>query len=81
MEVSFMANQQHLDILRQGVEVWNQWRREYKNVEPDLSGANLTSVDLSDAILGKADLRGTNLSRAYLYRAVLSTAYLNEAWS
>jgi hypothetical protein len=74
-----MANQHHLDILRQGVEVWNQWRREYKNVEPDLSGANLTSVDLSDAILGKADLRGTNLSRAYLYRAALSTAYLNGA--
>jgi hypothetical protein len=22
-----MASQEHLDILKQGVEVWNQWRK------------------------------------------------------
>jgi hypothetical protein len=27
-EVSFMANQEHLDILKQGVEVWNKWKRD-----------------------------------------------------
>ena len=23
-----MANQEHLDILKQGVEFWNQWRKQ-----------------------------------------------------
>lgn len=26
-----MANQEHLKILLQGVEVWNKWRLENKN--------------------------------------------------
>lgn len=38
-----MANEQHLDILKQGVETWNQWRG--KNIEnPDISEANLSGI-------------------------------------
>ena len=32
-----MANQEHLDFLKQGVEVWNQWREENPDIHPDLS--------------------------------------------
>ena len=28
-----------LDILKHGVEVWNQWRKEHPSIEPDLSEA------------------------------------------
>jgi hypothetical protein len=45
-----MANQEHLAILRQGVAVWNQWRREHQNVRPDLSKINLGEANLSAAI-------------------------------
>jgi hypothetical protein len=31
-----MANQEHLDILKQGVEVWNLWRRKHTTIKPDL---------------------------------------------
>ena len=49
-----MANQEHLELLvGQGVEVWNQWRQEKPDLEPDLSGS----------ILNRADLRGALLSR------------------
>jgi uncharacterized protein YjbI with pentapeptide repeats len=44
-----MANQEHLDILKQGVEVWNQWRKEHPEVQPDLSGANLIGANLHRA--------------------------------
>lgn len=41
-----MANQEHLDILKKGVETWNQWRREHPDIKPDLIGASLESADL-----------------------------------
>ena len=48
-----MANQEHLDILKQGVEAWNQWRKEHHDIQLDLS-----EVDLSGDDLREADLRG-----------------------
>jgi hypothetical protein len=43
-----MANQEYLDILKQGVEVWNKWREEHPDeVEIDLSGADLGKAKLS----------------------------------
>ena len=54
------ANSDHLNMLRQGVDAWNAWRKQHP-VEVDLSGADLTGADLSGA-----DLRGTNLSGADL---------------
>jgi hypothetical protein len=41
-----MANQQHLAILKQGVEVWNQWRKEHPEIRPDLSEADWVETDL-----------------------------------
>ena len=31
-----MANEEQLSILKQGVEVWNKWRKENPNVRIDL---------------------------------------------
>lgn len=88
-----MANEKHLDILVQGVDTWNDWRRE-TSVTPDLSKADLTGVDLSGAYLkganlkeadleevnlGGADLGGTDLDKANLSGANLSGAYLTRA--
>lgn len=33
-----MANQEHFEILKQGWEVWNEWRRANGGIKPDLSG-------------------------------------------
>lgn len=56
-----MANQEHLEILKQGVEVWNKWRREHLKITPNINGAVLTYTDLS-----RVNLFGTDLSRAIL---------------
>jgi hypothetical protein len=66
-----MANQEHLDLLKQGVETWNQWRQEHPDVTPDLSGADLGFADLL-----RADFRYTDLSSAELGGADLSFAVL-----
>ena len=72
-----MANQEHLDILRQGVDAWNAWRAEEPSVVPDLTEAELSGADLSGADLSGADLSWANLSGADLCRADLSGAVLS----
>jgi uncharacterized protein YjbI with pentapeptide repeats len=74
-----VADQEHLNILRQGVEVWNEWRSKEPSVLPDLSGANLFRADLSAANLGGANLNGAKLDGANLFRADLSAANLGGA--
>jgi uncharacterized protein YjbI with pentapeptide repeats len=79
-----MANEEHLAILRQGVEAWNAWRRQHNGVRPNLhgavlAGANLFGADLSDASLTDANLRGADLERAQLQSALLMMADLGEA--
>jgi hypothetical protein len=44
-----MANAKHLALLRQGVDVWNAWRKKEPSVRPDLDHADLTGADLSEA--------------------------------
>ncbi|WP_354666106.1 pentapeptide repeat-containing protein [Nostoc sp. GT001] len=53
-----MANKEHLAILEQGVEVWNEWRRKYPRIIPNLTSANLRGTNLSEANLRKANLMG-----------------------
>ena len=45
-----MANPEHIQILKQGVEVWNTWRSENPDITPDLTNASLsnTQIDLQD---------------------------------
>ncbi len=84
-----MANQEHLDILKQGVETWNQWRKEHPKVRPDLSrtdlhefylnNMNLSEVHLDNSDLNKAELRGANLYRADLSETDLRGADLRGA--
>jgi uncharacterized protein YjbI with pentapeptide repeats len=69
-----MANEEHLALLRQGVEVWNKWRSRAEDITPNLSG-----VVLSGAILSRANLFDTNLSGAVLSGVFLSEADLSGA--
>jgi TIR domain/Pentapeptide repeats (8 copies) len=74
-----MANEEHLKIIEQGVNAWNEWRRKNPETEPDLSGADLFLANLRGADLLLADLSGANLSIADLISANLSYANLFNA--
>lgn len=76
-----MKNEEHVEILKQGVDTWNKWREKNPEVIPELSGANLCLANLSGAnLIGaslyKANLRGANLSEAVLVTAILYNADL-----
>ena len=77
-----MTNQQHLDMLKQGVRIWNKWRKKHPEVQPDLRKANLADLNkgmLNGVNFHRADLAGANLSKAILSSARLSYAELSEA--
>lgn len=59
-----MANKEHVNILKQGADVWNRWRQENPGVRPDLSFVNLVAADLSRANLSRATLQEVNLAGA-----------------
>ena len=71
-----MANSEHLAILKQGVEVWNQWRKDQPEIEPDLKGANLKNLNLKSINLNRANLIGTNFTNTILIKAHFKEAKL-----
>jgi hypothetical protein len=44
---ALMPNQEHIQILLSGVEVWNEWRLSHGSVLPDLTQAELAGKELS----------------------------------
>ena len=81
-----MANPEHLEIFKQGAEVWNEWRDEHSDLIPDLSEANLVGQSYPDEdgtvyhdipLGARANLTGYDFSYANLKNACLSDALLN----
>lgn len=73
-----MANPEHLKILKQGVEVWNRWRKENPELVPELENVDLEGAYLDEANLANAILRGGNLEHVFLRDANLQGADLQE---
>jgi hypothetical protein len=71
-----MANDDHIAQLMKGVDAWNAWRKENRNIWADLSEADLSEAPLNSVDLRGAQLYGVNLSRARLNLANLSGANL-----
>src|SRR5438270_103106 len=73
-----MANQEHLDILMQGVEVWNRWREEqhHQGIRSDRSffHSYFSEVDLTGADLCEADFNKTYISDTVFRDVDLSEA-------
>jgi hypothetical protein len=75
-----MANDEHVGKLREGVAVWNEWRKANPEVVPDLFAMDFRRGNFGDVILHDADLRKANLAHADLRRANLFNANLGGAF-
>lgn len=78
-----MLKENHASILHSGVEAWNQWRQDHKDVLPNLDcavlrGQDLSKADLHQANLNEADLREADLSDSSLAHARLTGADLRR---
>lgn len=79
-----MADPEHLEILKQGADIWNKWRHENQHGpgemrDADLSNADLRNTDLSNAKLFQVDLSNADLSNVNLFQAHLRFANLQGA--
>ena len=69
-----MANPEHLEILIQGVEIWNKWREEYPEIRPDLRGGSLWVAHID-----RGQMRDVSLGGAYFRRADVRDTYISGA--
>jgi hypothetical protein len=74
-----MANDEHVALLKKGVDAWNAWRVANPDIRPDFIQADLSGRDLRRARLYLTDLILTNLTGANLTGADLSEANLGGA--
>jgi len=76
--VNDMANQHHLERLRQGgANAWNMWRQSDPAILPELHGADLNEANLTDAFVRAADFSWTNVSQAIITAGQLQSARLS----
>jgi hypothetical protein len=73
-----MANQEHLALLKQGVQAWNAWRQANPSIKPDLSDADLKQARLEGANFQNVEFSDVNLSGANLSKANLTNGMRNE---
>jgi len=69
-----MANPQHLALIQQGVDVWNEWRQLNPKIRPDLREADLKQLNLKYANFEYADLSQANLRERCQFDAIDSVS-------
>ncbi len=73
-----MANGEHLELVRRGVEALNAFTKEHEDVSLDLREANLSGMDLRSARMQGARLRGANLESCDLRDARFNSSDMRD---
>ena len=73
-----MAEQKHVDVLREGVFSWNRWRFDNPDIRPDLINMGHFKGDLKHANMSGVDLTSTCLMGQNLYKTDFTDAILND---
>src|SRR5438045_1882427 len=74
-----MANEEHLELLKQGTTKWNTWRSVSNCLVPNLNRADLFGIDLRGANLNNASCISANFISANLQVANCQGADLSGA--
>ena len=74
-----MANQEHLDILEQGVETWNQWKKKHPAVRPVSFEGAYRKVEIEGAQEWKVETIQGKASNADSHKVYFTVADLSDA--
>lgn len=74
-----MADEKLVELLKQGAEVWNQWRDDNPDYPIDLSNSTLINMYLLDVNFAGANLKGANFYSSNLSFANFAGADVTEA--
>lgn len=74
-----MSDPKQIEIIEQGVAIWNDWREDREGIAIDLSGADLRGIDLRSVELGEANIRDADIRRTSLTKANFKGADLRRA--
>lgn len=74
-----MADKKQLEILKQGADAWNDWRRQNPLAVIDLIDADLPGADIRWARLSGANLARANLAGADMRLTTLDNAKFDDA--
>jgi len=67
-----------LALLKQGIDVWNEWREQNPEVNLDLTGVNLSGANLELVNLGEVNLKLATLATLLLGK--LTSEELTSTW-
>jgi hypothetical protein len=60
-----MANDEHVALLKQGVDAWNAWRREnHYDIRPNLRAADLRQAEVRAVEVRREEVRPAEVRRA-----------------
>ena len=74
-----MANEEHIQLLREGVESWNKKRRENPFIPDEIFIPDFSEAHLITHFLGSSDLEGINLKNGDFREAMLGPLNLKKA--
>lgn len=74
-----VANPEHVEIVKQGSVILQEWRDNNSGKTLELSGADLAQLNLENCNLSKADLTYAKLSEGYLDQCNLHQANLSDS--
>jgi uncharacterized protein YjbI with pentapeptide repeats len=73
-----MGNPENLEILKQGVDVWNSWRMENPDIQPDFNQESLQDTCFDGANLDSTNFKEANLKGATFFRTHLEGSDLRQ---
>jgi len=74
-----MANYSHLKKIDQGVNAWNEWRKDEPSIKPDLSNADLSRKELDGIDLSGANLTNTKFRNSTIRKSDFSNSIIKKA--